>query len=813
MKGDCLLALQIRESSPLQTIYESQTEDVANPEATTTKSAVNEATIGPTTARKASIPKAASSATTSEAPAAKVQAQAGQLSSIPSPFSLTEKVIIVTGGARGIGLSMSESLIECGAIVHVLDRLPVPSPEFDSLAASLPKGKLVYHSIDVLDVPALNTLVTSIAETHSGLHGLIAAAGIQHEEAALTYSAEICNRVLSVNVTGVLTSAQAVARAMLAHGTPGSIALIASMSGTIANRGLPCAAYNASKAGVQQLGRSLAAEWGREGIRVNTISPGYVVTQMVEDLFEKFPERKEGWVGENMLGRLGRPGDLGGAGVFLMAGCSGWMTGGDLRVDGGHTACSFFSVAAAKTAAEWRELSIYQVLTDRFATTDGTSPSCAISDYCGGTWKGLENKLDYIQGMGFEAVWISPVVHNIEGGNAAYHGYWLDNPYTLNDHFGTTDDLKSLSDALHGRGMSLMIDVVINHFGSNEESGSVDYSAYPSPFNAASAFHSPCEIDYNDQSSIENCWLVTTPTPSLPDVNSEDSTVFGALIDSVADLVSNYSIDGIRLDTAKHVPKESLAQFQEAVGVFVTGEVLDGDAAYVSGYQDSLDSVINYPLWYDLIRAFMGGDFSGLATMISTEASSFSDVNVLTNFLDNHDQPRIASQAGDDEVRDKNAVTFLMFTSGIPMVYYGFEQRFSGAADPDNRETLWTSGYDTTTTLYKYVAQLHEIRGIASNVTDKATYFSSKVAVLGTSNEYMALERGPVVAVVSNVGAAGTSDGFDVTGSQFSSGDTAVDLLDCTTATVGDSGAFTSPSNNGEARIWVKAENKGSLCP
>ncbi|ELR05957.1 hypothetical protein VC83_08196 [Pseudogymnoascus destructans] len=101
---------------------------------------------------------------------------------------------------------------------------------------------------------------------------------------------------------------------MLTHGTPGSIALIASMSETIANRGLPCAAYNASKAGVQQLGRSLAAELGKEGIRVNTISPGYVVTQMVEELFEKIPERRDGWAGKNMLGRLGKPGDLGGEG-------------------------------------------------------------------------------------------------------------------------------------------------------------------------------------------------------------------------------------------------------------------------------------------------------------------------------------------------------------------------------------------------------------------------------------------------------------------------------------------------------------------
>lgn len=135
----------------------------------------------------------------------------------------------------------------------------------------------------------------------------------------------------------MLSSAQAVARAMLEHGTRGSIALIASMSGTIANRGLLCAAYNASKAGVQQLGRSLAAEWGQEGIRVNTISPGYVMTQMVEELFEEFPERRERWAGQNMLGRLGKPGDLGGARVFLIAGCSGWMTGADLRIDGGHT--------------------------------------------------------------------------------------------------------------------------------------------------------------------------------------------------------------------------------------------------------------------------------------------------------------------------------------------------------------------------------------------------------------------------------------------------------------------------------------------
>lgn len=87
-----------------------------------------------------------------------------------------------------------------------------------------------------------------------------------------------------------------------------------------------------------QLGRSLAAEWGQHGIRVNTISPGYIVTAMVEDLFVQFPERKEQWPKENMLGRLSEPHEYRGAAVFLLSNASSFMTGADLRIDGGHCA-------------------------------------------------------------------------------------------------------------------------------------------------------------------------------------------------------------------------------------------------------------------------------------------------------------------------------------------------------------------------------------------------------------------------------------------------------------------------------------------
>lgn len=98
------------------------------------------------------------------------------------------------------------------------------------------------------------------------------------------------------------------------------------------------AAYNASKAAVVQLGRSLAAEWGKEGVRVNSLSPGYITTSMVEGLFERFPERRTEWSEQNMLGRLSTPEEYRGAVVFLMSQASSFMTGSELVIDGGHSA-------------------------------------------------------------------------------------------------------------------------------------------------------------------------------------------------------------------------------------------------------------------------------------------------------------------------------------------------------------------------------------------------------------------------------------------------------------------------------------------
>ena len=150
--------------------------------------------------------------------------------------------------------------------------------------------------------------------------------------------------MMSINYTGVFMAATAVARQMFKYKCRGSICLIASMSGLIANKGLITPVYNSSKAAVTQLARNLAMEWGKVnedgggGLRVNSLSPGHIVTPMVQKNFEEVPELREIWQRENMMGRLSSPEEYKGAAIFLLSKASTFMTGSNLVIDGGHTA-------------------------------------------------------------------------------------------------------------------------------------------------------------------------------------------------------------------------------------------------------------------------------------------------------------------------------------------------------------------------------------------------------------------------------------------------------------------------------------------
>ena len=145
----------------------------------------------------------------------------------------------MSGAARGLGLTQAEALLEAGATVYALDRLPEPSPDFyrvQKRAAEELGTTFYYRQIDVREVDGLNEIIANIGDAHERMDGLIAAAGIQQETTALDYTAKDANKMFEINITGVFMTAQAVAKQMIRFGNGGSIAMIASMSAHIANR-------------------------------------------------------------------------------------------------------------------------------------------------------------------------------------------------------------------------------------------------------------------------------------------------------------------------------------------------------------------------------------------------------------------------------------------------------------------------------------------------------------------------------------------------------------------------------------------------
>jgi NAD(P)-dependent dehydrogenase (short-subunit alcohol dehydrogenase family) len=192
--------------------------------------------------------------------------------------------------------------------------------------------------VDVRDSKQLSNIVAHVASSEGRIDGLVAAAGIQQITKAVDYTPDDVTRMLDINYTGVFMAAQAVGKQMIASRCGGAMVLVASMSGFIANKGLDSPVYNSSKAAVIQLGRSLAMEWGPNGIRVNSLCPGHVITSMVQRNFDEVPGLRKRWESENMLGRLARPEEFAGAIIFMLSDSSSFMTGSCLTIDGGHTA-------------------------------------------------------------------------------------------------------------------------------------------------------------------------------------------------------------------------------------------------------------------------------------------------------------------------------------------------------------------------------------------------------------------------------------------------------------------------------------------
>lgn len=478
--------------------------------------------------------------------------------------------------------------------------------------------------------------------------------------------------------------------------------------------------------------------------------------------------------------------------------------------------------ASALDAAGWRSQTIYQVLTDRFAMADGTTPACDSSQglYCGGTWQGITNRLDYIQNLGATAVWISPVVKNVEGifenAGEAYHGFWAEDLYAINPHFGTEADLKELADSLHARGMYLMVDIAPNHVGLTNEAG--NYANY-TPFDQHGYFHDECSITWNDRESEQLCWL-----EGLPDLRTENDDVRQIYASWIGDLVANYSVDGIRIDTALEIEPEFWTDggVKEAAGVFLLAEINHSDPDTLAPYQQYIDGYMDYSSWNWYTDAFQAVDadmshlYAGtnqLATMTNIDPSLFG------SFVENHDQVRFPYR-NEDMALAKNVYALAMLRDGIPIVYYGQEQHYDGGVVPSNREALWLGGYDTLSELYGWIQQTIKVRAhaAAANADFLATSRTQSLFSYSStdSSRVIAFRKGQMVSIFTNGGVdaannvmfaiARSAHGYDI-------GADLVDVLNCESFQVASHGRlWVQMPAGGLPRVFLPKNQTEGLC-
>ena len=250
-------------------------------------------------------------------------------------FSLNGKVAVVTGAAQGIGLATADALSEAGATVIIADMNPDTAAK-SSQALQAKGRKVEWEKLDVTDARAVEQVHAAIIARHGKVDILVNNAGIAlSNRPAETMDDATWLKVIDVNLNGLFWCCRTFGKSMLDMGG-GNIVNVGSMSGFIVNRPQEQAHYNASKAGVHHLTRSLAAEWATRGIRVNAVAPTYIETELTSFVYED-PKMFQQWVGGTPMNRMGRTDEIASVILFLASEASSLMTGSIVLADGGYT--------------------------------------------------------------------------------------------------------------------------------------------------------------------------------------------------------------------------------------------------------------------------------------------------------------------------------------------------------------------------------------------------------------------------------------------------------------------------------------------
>ena len=358
---------------------------------------------------------------------------------------------------------------------------------------------------------------------------------------------------------------------------------------------------------------------------------------------------------------------------------------------------------------------IYFVITDRFCNgdpandynTDKQNPHA----FHGGDFAGLIKKIPYFKTLGITALWITPVYLNITDffDSAGYHGYWAIDFEKVDPHLytkkpgiaeGSKTYLKELVDKFHDAGIKIILDMVVNHTGYHTPS----YDAYPNKKFLPHHFNVHTDDDPVKQ------WL-----SELPDLNHDQPEVGDYFVQNIIDWIDETGIDGIRMDTVKHVEPTFWYLFKSYIktshpDITLIGEVLDYDPYDVGSYQQKhdFDTLFDFPLC-GTIKGTLVWDLS--MTQLARPRlhkdetkgildldTPYTNANRLVTLLDNHDLDRRITTEISDRVghgnRDlalkilKFCLSFLFSTRGIPQIYYGTEIGMEGRKDPDNRRDM-----------------------------------------------------------------------------------------------------------------------------
>jgi alpha-amylase len=473
-------------------------------------------------------------------------------------------------------------------------------------------------------------------------------------------------------------------------------------------------------------------------------------------------------------------------------------------------------------AGDWRSEVIYQLMVDRFANGDRNNDVRVVPGdlgrYQGGDWQGVIDNVDYLVELGVTAVWISPVIRNVQtdAGFDAYHGYWAQDFLDPNPHFGDLATLRRMVDVLHDNGILVILDVVTNHVGqvfyydinkngqpdefisgSGSRSPLVRTSEYdpdfdirgvqsftslgesgPAPIrwvtipeinrgppepvefanpdwywrrgrvtvwgneaNACRAAGIDPDNDWDACFDYQRVQEVTGDFPGgLKDLRTDLPEVREALIRVFTYWIDEIDLDGFRIDTVKHVEHDFWRQFSTAIrehaaargkqNFLLFGEVFDGQDWLLGSYTQPgmLDSVFYFSQKFQVYDGVFkyGAPTSQIEDLWAERYENYGTVgheggltdaggnllpptSVLVNFVDNHDVARFLFDEPD--TARLHAALMLLFTQdGIPCLYYGTEQGFSGGNDPGNREPLWDSGFDRQHPTYVFISQLTRMR-------------------------------------------------------------------------------------------------------